>query len=356
MSKFFCYQFVVLILSGTSVFSQSTNIQLSEKYVDSIRVEYGLPGISTVIAINDSISFQAASGFADIDLEVKASPKTVYPIASVSKVFTTTAMMSLVSSGIMDLDTPIKSYIDYPISDVLSIRHLATHTSGVRHYYFRENINAYEQYDDLSSAVQIFWDDSLLFPTGTGFNYSSYGMNLIGFVMEKLTDKSFDALVSERILRPLDMKNTFMRFPKDSIATSYNSENEPILIPNLRFNVAGGGMYSNATDLVQFGQAILNHTILDEGISQAVFTNATLTDGTIIEYGIGWIVKELTDGTKVYYHDGHLEGAHSLLLLVPELNLSIAMLSNKGSRFGVMEGLEVSLHIHNWQKRLHGVT
>lgn len=310
-----------------------------QSYLDSLRLELNLPGISVAIS-KDGVTHSFASGFSDIVGDQKAKPETVYPIASVSKVFTTTLMMSLLSDGIINLDTSINEYIDYPQQHNITLRQLSNHTSGIRHYHFNEDISSYDHVDNLNDAVKIFIDDSLLFSPGAQFSYSSYGTNLIGFVLESVTNESYDKLLADKILTPLELKNTYTRIPKDEISILYDSNLDAINPVNLRYNTPGGGLYSNVLDLVRFGQAILDYELIGEELTNQAFQSAILNNESI-EFGIGWKMSTSNDGTSIIYHDGHLDGAHSLLLLLPEKNISIAMLSNKGSRFGITEGLEL---------------
>ncbi len=340
MIKILLLQFLVFSFLALPTYSQVTKTEVANEYLNNLREELNLPGISAAIAIQNTVIFQTGSGFSNIEYEIEATPKSVYPIASVSKVLTTTAMMALVAEGVLDLDTPISQYLDYQNSNEITLRQLSSHTAGIRHYNYREDIGAYQGIDDLSNSLQIYINDPLLFPPGTGYNYTSYGINLIGSVMESATGKSFDEIIAEELLKPLNLNNTFTRFPDNGV-TTYSSDLEPIELPNLRFNVAGGGMYSNVVDLARFGQAVLKYQLNDSDWSETVFTNQTLADGTEVEYGIGWVINRLGNDNKVYSHGGHMDGVHSLLLLIPEMNASIAMISNRGSRFGVEEGLEL---------------
>ena len=155
-------------------------------------------------------------GNADVATATPATPRTLFRIGSVSKLLTATLLMRLSQEGRIDLDAPVGRYVDVPrpLADV-TIRQLAGHLGGVRHYRGAEFFST-RHYDRLTDAIELFAHDSLVAPAGTRYSYSSYGFNLIGAAIERRLGVPFPVAMREHVLRPLASRRSCRTSPRRS--------------------------------------------------------------------------------------------------------------------------------------------
>ena len=210
-----------------------------------------------------------AIGFADLDNLVPATGTTVYNIGSVSKAVTAVAVLQLVERGVVGLDDAIQQYFpSFPDKGSrISIRHLLTHTSGIRHYRqsdFPEESD-YEirrSYDSIEEAIGIFKNDPLLFQPGEYYSYTSFGTNLLQGVVESASGLGFEAYLRQHIWGPASMLNSALDVTERIVphrAKGYlvgdgGVENYPW--EDVSYKWAGGGMIGSAEDLVRLGWSL----------------------------------------------------------------------------------------------------
>ncbi len=322
-----------------------TTVLAANEYLDSLRSRKSLPGLSAAIAMKGKIVWSNASGYTDLPNKVPATPNTIYRIASVSKVVTIGAMLKMLEDQTLALDQSIDAYLDFPQGKNITLRHLAAHTAGIRHYYYDEREDLYPHFSSVSEAINVFKNDPLESQPGDKYGYSSYGIDLIGAIIEKQSGMTFEDYVRKTVLNPLNMSNTFFQIPQGKgkqLSKFYEDEQAEVAVMDLSYNIPGGGMYSTVEDLAKYGAAYLDGTFISEDLKSKTFTKSTLNNGEQTTYGLGWIIQDLDNGQQVYYHDGHMDGTHSVLLLIPEMDLSIAMISNRGSNWGATEALELA--------------
>ncbi|MHA7832646.1 MAG: serine hydrolase domain-containing protein [Flagellimonas sp.] len=335
----------ILILCNT-VFAQIENIGYSEldEYIKGLQVQTKSQSISAAIYMDDDLLW--ANGYEMFNDEAKGiQPNGSYRIGSVSKLFTATILEIMRSEGRLNLDDPVFKYIP-EFGDKgrkMTLMSLANHTSGVRHYNYKEDKSIREHYETSRSGLELFINDSLLFEPGENYNYSSYGYNLIAACLEKITATSYQELLKEYITLPFGLNSIEVENNgnlKSSYVDLYQS-NEKIVEPkDLSYKWPSGGLRANAMDLVKFASLFFNNSDFFDKNSKADFSTAmTLENGGTVPHAVGWKVDSLNIGKKVMYHDGEVQGGHAHLMVIPELNISIAILVNRGSYFSLDEGL-----------------
>src|SRR3989441_12200340 len=147
------------------------------------RLATRIPGVQVAVAVNGKLVWSEGFGDADAERKKPVTRETQFRIGSVSKPLTATAVALLYEQGKVDLDAPVQRYVPsfpdkgYPITT----RQLAGHLAGIRHYRGDEFV-LNRRFGSVGEGLTIFQDDSLLFPPGTRFSYSSYGWNLISAV------------------------------------------------------------------------------------------------------------------------------------------------------------------------------
>jgi CubicO group peptidase (beta-lactamase class C family) len=300
-----------------------------------------ITGMSVAVAIRGTIVWSEGFGLADIENGVPASPCTRFRIASVSKPLTAVAVMQLHERGTLDLDAPIQRYVpSFPQKPwPITARQLAGHLAGVRHYEGDENFSM-RRYDDVTSGLAIFANDSLLFEPGTRFSYSSYGYNLLSAVVEGASGEAFPTYMKRHVFEPLGMRSTVPEFP-DSIlehrARFYVRDRNGALLNapyvDNSYKWAGGGFLSNAEDLTRFGSALLAPGFLGRDALALLFTPQHTKDGAATIYGMGWFLDWSDRGHVVPHHAGGAVGGNAHLALDPDRGMVIAVLANTETGF-----------------------
>ena len=205
-----CLVLLISLLRLTLACGQQVDRVALDEMLDQLRDRIESPGLSAALVLQDQLVYAHGTGWADLENQVPAHAATVYRIGSISKPIAATAVMQLVEQGLVQLDDPIQRYVPtFPEKDAgpILVRHILTHTSGIRHYRDGEMLHA-QRHDTLESAIGIFRDDPLRFSPGTRFSYSSYAFNLLQGVVEQASGKSFEDYLRERIWLPAGMRST----------------------------------------------------------------------------------------------------------------------------------------------------
>lgn len=306
------------------------------RLMEAARQQSGAPGISAAIVAGDRLVWEGASGLADVENEVAARADTVYRIASISKPIAATAVMQLVERGRVSLDDPIRKYVPF-FPDKgglpLTVRHVMTHTSGIRHYKPGEMENM-TRYQTVADAAKIFEDDPLLFTPGAKYSYSTYAYNLLAGVVETASGLTYEAYLREHILGPAGMTATRLERAEEIVphrSRQYvkgGSSVQNAHYADLSVKWAGGGVISTAGDLARF------HIALDEGrlvkaeTLKQMYTPAQPGDGSRSNYGLGWMISTDPQGRTWVVHSGGATGGTTLLMRNPDAKMAVVLLCN----------------------------
>jgi len=303
------------------------------------RLASRIPGLQVAVAINGKLVWSEAFGYADRKRKVPVTNQTQFRIGSVSKPLTAAALALLYEHGKVDLDAPVQRYVpSFPVKRYpITTRELAGHLAGIRHYQgdeFRLN----RPFKTVGEGLAIFEGDSLLFPPGTKYSYSSYGWTLIAAVIEGASGEEFLSYISRSVFRPLGMTHTAPD-RSDSVIPQrthfYDShslagfewfvESPPV---DNSYKWAGGGFLSTAEDLVKFGSALLRPGLLRAETLDLLFTSQRTTAGAATGYGIGWFVTTDNLGHRWAFHGGASVGGTTSFGVDRDSRVVIAILSN----------------------------
>jgi serine beta-lactamase-like protein LACTB len=296
----------------------------------------GAPGMSVALVLDDQLVWSKGFGLADVENNVPARPDTVYRIASISKTIAATAVMQLVERGRVQLDDPIQKYVPaFPSKgeQTITIRHLLTHTSGIRHYREGE-MESRDAYQTVAEAMRVFKDDPLLFAPGTKYSYSTYGFNLLAGVVEIASGVTYEEYLRQHVWGPAGMRSTYFDHPdaiiphraRQYVRADSSVHNAPYA--DLSIKWAGGGVLSTAEDLARFHIALDRGILLKPDTMSQMYAPARLTDGTVIDYGLGWRVWKDARGHAWIGHSGGATGGTTFLLRDPARKLAVAVLCN----------------------------
>ena len=340
-----------IILSVTIIFCVfSSLLGQTDKIDNYIKLEMSkrhIPGLSIAVVKNGKIIKSKGYGLANIELNVSAQPKTVYPIFSMTKQFTAAAIMLLVEEGKISLDDNINKYIlGLPfLWSAITVRHLLTHTSGIKDWgedtadtasNWRNLMKELRKKTNTSDKVSGF---ALHFQPGEKMQYCNRGYALLGLIIENVSGKAYKDFVHDRIFHPLHMDVTRMNILEDIIpnrAAGYILQNN--ILTNVQPDVpfSDGGLISTVIDLANWDAALYTEKILKRSSLEQMWTPAKLNNGekgiSLFNnyYGFGWFLGEM-NGHKYVDHAGSGLGFTSEIIRFVNDKLSVIVLTNRGA-------------------------
>jgi serine beta-lactamase-like protein LACTB, mitochondrial len=307
--------------------------------------ENNLAGLSIAVGIDGEIVWTEGFGFADIETGSPVTPAHRFRTGTASIVLTSAAIGLLLDEGRLKLDDEIQKYIpDFPHKQwPVTIRQVMGQVAGFKTEDPDEGVLTSSHCGHPADAVALFAKEPLLFQPGTQYRDSTFGWVLLSAVVETAADRPFVTFLTERILRPLGMSDTFKELvadPPPGAATSYNPRfaANPTFgltpLPKFDYSCHAGsnGFLSTPSDLVRFGMAINRGKLLRPQTVRMLQTPQALASGQQTSYGLGWELKSVTlAGQQVQAagHNGHfwVEDVASLLTF-PERGLAVAVMSN----------------------------
>jgi CubicO group peptidase (beta-lactamase class C family) len=319
-----------LLLGANGAASAQPDTAALDRIVTDAMREQRIPAITVAIVSGDRLVYSKAFGNADLENSVPATIGTLIRTASVAKPITAVAAMTLVESGKLDLDAPVQKYCaPFPPKQwPVTTRELLSHTSGIRHYNPGEAENT-RHFKWTADGFTLFAADPLLFPPGTGFQYSTYGYSVVGCAIEGASGMRFQDYVSEHVLRPAGMTHTFVDDVFEVVphrARGYqklDGEVKNATLMDSSYKIPGGGYVSTAEDLVRFGQALLDGKLL-KSVTLTLLWTATQVSGREA-YGLGFSLPE--DG-KFVMHTGGQAGTTTRLFIIPQAHFVLALMAN----------------------------
>ena len=319
------------------------------EYIEQVVASGEVPSMAVAVARDGRILWEEGFGFADREKNIPATEHTRYPLASISKPLTATGLMILVERGLIDLDQPINDYlgeagIQARVGDPgrATVTRVAGHTAGlpIHSQHFCE-----EPYRPPPMDETIRRYGNLVTAPGERFQYSNLGYGLFGRVISRLSGSSYADFMHEEVFSPLGMNHTSVYVGlnrKEDPAVKYTPDGSAIP-PCDSDSPAAGSIYGSVHDLIRFAMFHLKNARADQ---RAIITNAAIDTmqrptpetGPMREweregsgYGIGWRISVTEDGLLVVHHSGGMQGASTILALVPDENIAVAALSNTHS-------------------------
>ncbi|UII74514.1 beta-lactamase family protein [Flagellimonas sp. HMM57] len=337
--------FLILLLVAATVptalrAQQNSNTIKANQLLKQTIQKNNLPSLSIAVAKQGQLIYASAQGFADLELKVPATPESVYRIGSISKSISAVLTMVLLEKGKLKIDAPIQTYCrSFPDKGVsISLKQLLTHQGGIRHYKFdkiEEEYFSITRYSSSEEATSIFKNDTLIARSGTKHFYSTYGYTLIGCAIESLTNTSFEEALKKYIFDVAQMNNTELDYYDEIIpdrAKTYNVEKDGSFKNTRQVDLSnkfpGGGILSTPTDLVKFGNALLDHRLLNSSTREKMWKEQKTTNGESTNYALGWRV---SNDEKQIFHGGSSAGGKSFLFIIPEEQLVVAFTTNSSS-------------------------
>ncbi len=316
-------------------------------------IDNGAPGVSIAVGVDQQLVWAEGFGYSNIENRAPVTPLTKFRVGSIAKPMTSIAMALLYEEGLLDLDASIQEYVSYfPVKEkgAISLRLLASHRAGIRHYLPDSSDNFItKHYDDVKDGLEVFADDPLIAIPGARYSYSSHGYNLIGVALQEASGQDFLSLMRQRVFSPLKLTATVADHTDyiiENRAAPYTRQedgrlrNAPYVDNSYKW--PSGGFLSTPSDLVKFGFGVFNGDIIKDETLKLLLSPPMLPSGEIAEqdYGLGW-----SQFGEWYGHTGGSVGGNTLFMAHPEHNVVVAIVCNLTS---CLRGMNRLLEIGNF--------
>jgi CubicO group peptidase (beta-lactamase class C family) len=323
----------LILLASLSLAARGRGDAVDDLIREAMR-QHPIPGAALAIIHDGQTVKTAAYGTADLARRAPVTPETGFEIGSVTKQFTAAAILLLAQDGKLGVEDKIPRHLKgAPESwSRITIRHLLTHTSGLKNY---TGLDGFEMARHLTQEQFIAkiaaWP--LDFPPGEKWAYCNTGYNLLGYIIENASGKSYGDFLEQKIFGPLGMTATALREPGAVLrrrALGYETNRAGQFInrnADLTDVFSAGALVSTVGDLARWNAVLNTDGILTAASRAQMWTPAKLNDGAAHPYGFGWFL-EPWQGHANIGHSGSTAGFSASLQRFPEAGLTVILLTN----------------------------
>ncbi|HZU73690.1 MAG TPA: serine hydrolase domain-containing protein [Acidimicrobiales bacterium] len=326
---------------------------LAAKVLEEVCERRGIPGAVLGVMADGQVVARATYGSASLRTGVAVTDDTLFQAGSIGKAYTATVIMSLVDEGKLDLDAPVRSYLDELVlsdrraTETVTTRQLLCHMSDID----GDSIDTEGKYGRGDDCLQRYVADLESLPMiaspGTLWSYCNSGYILLGRLIEVLAGTTYEQALAKRLFEPMGLERTFF-FPEDVMVHAFavghlpqEPGKAPMVSPRWAFSraahPAGGNITTSTDELLAFGRLHLEGGMAANG-TRILSEESTLAMQEPVavcpepellgdHWGLGWFL-HTRRGPVVVGHDGNTIGQTAGLRLVPEHNVALAMLTN----------------------------
>lgn len=318
-----------------------------QRRLEELLPEVRAPGAVFALLVGNE-QVVCAAGTANLDTGVAVTVDTLFPVASISKVYTATLVLQLVDDGLLDLDAPLRTYLpDFRVADAevsarLTARHLLSHTAGIA----GDKADPYGRGDD---AVQRYVESCAALrqdhPLGATMSYANSGYVILGRLVEVLRDTTWDDAIRKRILEPLGanrsgtLPDDLIWFPLAAPHQTGDDKQPRVLYAweMERSNGPAGGIVTTAGDLLRFvrmhldgGAAGDNRVLSSDSAAAMLGAQVKVPDASYgaTHWGLGWELLAQEAQPLLFGHGGDLYGHHSRLLICADPRFAALLFVN----------------------------
>jgi CubicO group peptidase (beta-lactamase class C family) len=309
-----------------------------------------IAGATVAIVKDDAVLLTRAYGLADVEKNVRVSAQhTLFRPASISKLFTWTAVMQQVEAGRLDLDHDINEYLDFRIEGYggqpIQLRHLMTHTAGFEESLLDLLVDDISKLKPLGEALKGNIP-ARIYPPGTVPAYSNYGAALGGYIAARAAGMPFEDYIEEHIFEPLRMEHSSFRQPlpqalREHISKSYVTGSGEVVPFELGWDGPAGALSSTAPDMARFMMAHLNGGLLPGGDDANRILKPQTTElmhsvanrpAPVVDAMAYGFYEQQRNGVRVVAHGGDLTAFHSELVLIPAAKVGLFFSFNSSGK------------------------
>jgi CubicO group peptidase (beta-lactamase class C family) len=308
-------------------------VALFVRYVDALRVQAEIPGLSATVISGDQVLWEGGFGLADVEGRIPATPDTPYRIASLTKTFTSTLLMQCRDAGTLNLDAPVRNYTTVVPDGSATVRHVLSMTSDA--------------------------------PPGSQYRYDGDRFAALTAVVAACTGESYRGALATRLLNRLAMFDSVpgqdLATPSPDVAALFDASildryrrvlsrlAKPYVVGGGRARLgdypprgisASAGLISTVRDLARYDAAIDQRILVSPESQLLAWTPYALTSQRLSPYGLGWFSQPTAAGRAIW-HYGLWPTFSSLLLKLPERGVTLILLANSdglSARFPLADG------------------
>lgn len=323
------------IVFPVMLFVFSANADAVDDLILSRMKERNIPGAAIAVVKDGRIVKIKGYGLASIEFNAPVTTKTVFEIGSVSKQMTAAAIMLLVEDGKVVLDKKISAYLQNTPDNwkYVTVRHLLTHTSGIKSYSSLEGFELSRRLK-MQDFIKQLSPYELEFKPGERNIYSNSGFNLLAYIIESVSGKSYMQFMRDRIFIPLGMKNTGDRdpqfiIPQRAVGYEWNIDKLNGRDGNLTDLMGAGSIVSTISDMTKWEAALRGEKFLKKESKTEIWKQFTFNNGRLSQYGLGWRISDIR-GHKLIGHTGQTAGFGAAILRYVDNVTTVIALTNLG--------------------------
>lgn len=311
---------------------------------------FDVPGMAVVIARNGEILYRRGFGHANVEGNTWMDSRHVQRLASVAKAVAGVMTMRMVQDGEVSLSVPTASLIpEIPSHHTHTIGQLVSNRGCVRHYPDGDDSFASETYTTALSAAKEFWDDPLVC-TPNQYYYSTHGYTILCAALEQVSGVAVGQLMKQKLMDPFSLgtlapETSTAKARTAKLYTFSDGKNEEVSRDEVSWKTCGGGMWSSALDLTQFGIKLVDGEILNASNLQLMWTPPNGASN----YAYGWNTEQEA-GRSVASRTGSWRGARSYLRIYQDDELVISVLTNRknGGHSAIKVGKDIGTLLLDW--------
>ena len=360
---------LLLLLFPLFVSAQSTNysarFSLIDAYANGLLNQWNIPGMGISIVYKDKLIYSKGYGLRDIEKNLPATETTLFPIASNTKLFTSTIAAQLAAEGKLSLDKPVRTYLpgiqfyNEELTSRVTLRDMLSHRTGLPAYDGIWVNAPFGRSEALSKIA--YMKPSLGYREG--YIYNNMMFMASGIAIESVTGKSWEDNVRERIFKPLSMNSSGFAGvgikPVEHSQSYFDNDQGKLVARTFSSQSAAlgpaGTIYSNMRDMGNWMIALVNggkfhgkQVIAANAITETMIPqNLSDKRGRYDElsnsiYAMGRIVQTYK-GTKIVSHTGSIDGFYSNLTYLPKDSLAIFIVHNSTAAGSLRSVMNLSL-------------
>lgn len=349
-----------LLLPLAPASAQDDPLALDTELIDgiatSLLADYQAAGLSLAVVLDGELQYAQGYGVRDAGSGAPVTPDTVFSLGSITKSFTALAIAQQVDAGLLDLDTPIVTYLpDFTLTDpdaanALTLRHLLSNSAG----FEPDDIGWYRgDLRTIEDVVTYIGTRAVTSTPGTTYVYNNLGYTLAGYVLQSVVGRPYADIIRDDILAPLGMTSADVGFDAMQQAADHaqphllDMRSGPVAIDffaNMDAVAPAGAVVASARDMANYALFQLGDGTFN---GQRIVSEALLTEmhtPQVDQYGLGWVITDHA-GVDLVLHNGSIDGFGAMLVLVPAENLGVVAMMNSDylDNPGLLDGLALRI-------------
>lgn len=328
------YLFIGVFLISITLFGQQEQY---DKIMEAAFPADG-PGATAIVVKEGEVVYHKAFGQANLELAIPMETDHVFRIGSITKQFTSMAILKLEEEGKLSVQDEITKFLpDYPTQGhTITVHHLLNHTSGIKSYTDLEKWTPQVHRQDFTplEMIDYFKEEPMDFAPGEAFRYNNSGYFILGYIIEKASGMTYEEYIEINFFEPLGMTQSYYGHPEEitpkRVAGYSPGENGALsngAYISMSQPYAAGSLLSTVGDLAKWYAAVKDGKVVSPTSLKRALTPTVLASGDTEDYGYGLGILDL-EGSKGYGHGGGVHGFLTASTYLTEEDVFVAVFSN----------------------------